>query len=181
MEGNIIKSFKLCCLGGRYLDGTGAWLGAGQNQNLSKICWKFITDHSTFRWQMIVQSYGHLDFSPPLARGLRPGNITLFSASQGNVVITSLDIFVWVDSEMLCFRVIETETSRFSNNPRFFVLVSEKLEDLNCKVNQFWHQYTIFRVGAYLCLNLILILKQFCDAFPQIFSLTDCLRTFDNW
>ena len=88
MEGNIIKSFKLCCLGGRYLDGTGAWLGAGQNQNLSKICWKFITDHSTFRWQMIVQSYGHLDFSPPLARGLRPGNITLFSASQGNVVIT---------------------------------------------------------------------------------------------
>ena len=135
MEGNIIKSFKLCCLGGRYLDGTGAWLGAGQNQNLSKICWKFITDHSTFRWQMIVQSYGHLDFSPPLARGLRPGNITLFSASQGNVVITSLDIFVWVDSEMLCFRVIETETSRFSNNPRFFVLVSEKLEDLNTETD----------------------------------------------
>ena len=35
---------------------------------------------------------------------------------------------------VLCFRVIETETSRFSNNPRFFVLVSEKLEDLNTEI-----------------------------------------------
>ena len=36
---------------------------------------------------------------------------------------------------ILCFRVIETETSRFSNNPRFFVLVSEKLEDLNTETD----------------------------------------------
>ena len=34
---------------------------SSSSPNLTKISRKFITDHSTFRWQKIVKSYGHLD------------------------------------------------------------------------------------------------------------------------
>ena len=60
-RGSDFKSFEIKLQLGQFCPGLSR---SCVDQNLCKICKKFIRDHSTFRWQLIVgivQLYGHLD------------------------------------------------------------------------------------------------------------------------
>ena len=88
-----------------------------------------MADDSPVLWSFRFQSTS--------GQGTQTGQHYIILSQSGKCCNNKAKSLISLFELILCFRVIETETSRFSNNPRFFVLVSEKLEDLNCKVNQF--------------------------------------------
>ena len=90
-----------------------------------------MADDSPVLWSFRFQS------TSGQGTGTQTGQHYIILSQSGKCCNNKAKSLISLFELILCFRVIETETSRFSNNPRFFVLVSEKLEDLNSKVNQF--------------------------------------------